>query len=112
MATETIRSGAELEALGRHQPGAVLLVSSPNCSVCTPVRAKLAELVATRFPRLQLAELDAGEHPELAAQQGIFSFPTVVVYMGGGEVLRRSRAFGMGEITAAIERPYAILAGD
>lgn len=109
--TLEIDSADALTAVRGDEIGALVLFTSPDCSVCRVIRPLLAELVSERFPRLQFATVDAGDHPELAAQEGIFSFPTVIAYLDGRETLRRSRSFGIGEIADALDRPYHLLTG-
>jgi thioredoxin-like negative regulator of GroEL len=90
-------------------PVAMVYFHTADCGVCKAVRPKLEQLMNERFPAAVLAQVDCSEYPQLAAQHQVFTVPTLLVFLAGREQLRRSRAFGLGELARALERPYALL---
>lgn len=99
----------DLHAFVQRQPLCAIYFSSPDCAVCQALRPKLLELLHRGFPRLALAEVDCRDTPALAAQEGVFSVPTLIVYVEGREGLRKARAFALGELARELRRPYQLL---
>jgi len=58
---------------------------------------------------MKLIFIDSDKLPELAAQNRVFTAPTVIVFFAGRETIRKSRAFGVDELKSEIERPYSLL---
>ena len=58
---------------------------------------------------MKMIFIESDLFPELAAQNRIFTVPTIVVYFAGRETVRKSRAFGVDELKSLIQRPYALL---
>lgn len=85
--------------------------SGPDCGVCEVLKPRLFETLSGRFPELALGEVDCVRSPELAAQQLVFTIPTLVVYVEGRENLRKVRAFSPAELVQELERPYAVMTG-
>ncbi|GAB6043342.1 hypothetical protein JCM17961_40200 [Endothiovibrio diazotrophicus] len=99
------------EALGaftREHPIAVTWFSGPDCNVCHALRPKVEALLAEEFPRVPLAAVDCDRARDLAAQLGVFTIPTAVIWIDGREAQRFARNFSPGELRAALARPYAL----
>ena len=94
------------------QPLAAVYFSQPNCGICEVLKPKLMEMFNERFPELVIAEVDCSRHRSLAAQQGVFAVPTLIVFFEGREGIRKARAFGLGEVESELARPYAVFTGD
>lgn len=87
----------------------VVYFTAPDCAVCQALKPKVKAMLSQRFPRIAFAEVDCASTPDLAALQGIFSLPTLTLYIEGRETLRKVRAFGLGEVAGDLERPYSML---
>lgn len=83
--------------------------SSPACSVCAVLKPKVDQMVSACFPQMTVLYISSEELPELAAQYHVFTAPTVLVFFQGRETIRKSRAFGIEELKAEIQRPYSLL---
>ena len=83
--------------------------STDACSVCHVLKPKVEELVKAEFPKMKMAYVKSDELPEIAADNNVFTAPTVVVFFEGHEYIRKSRAFGVEELQHAIERIYSML---
>ena len=94
------------------RPLAAVYFSQPSCGVCKVLKPKLMAMFSARFPELAVAEVDCSRHRSLAAQQGVFAVPTLVVYFEGREGIRKARAFSLAEVQSELARPYAIFTGD
>ena len=68
-------------------------------------------LVETNFPKIELFYCNTVNSPELAAQNSVFAVPTLLVYFGGRETVRKSRNLGIEELKVELERPYGLVFG-
>lgn len=66
----------------------LLMLSAPVCAQCPQARAVLGELAAAT-DGLRHAEFDLAEYPELAADLGVRSTPTVLALDAAGRELFR-----------------------
>ncbi|MEN8179918.1 MAG: thioredoxin family protein [Pseudomonadota bacterium] len=103
---------SELSGFIRSHPICAVYFSGPDCAVCEALKPKLLELLQQRFLKLVLGEVDCAASPSLAAQQVVFSIPTLIVYFEGKEGIRKSRSFSLTELATELERPYSILSTD
>ncbi|MDP2888726.1 MAG: thioredoxin family protein [Bacteroidota bacterium] len=106
---ETIHSIQEFEKLLAEQDAVLAYFSTEICSVCKVLKPKVSEMVAESFPLMKIVFVESDKLPELAAQNRVFTAPTVIVFFAGRETIRKSRAFGIDELKAEIQRPYKIL---
>ena len=85
--------------------------SHEQCNVCKVLKPKVAEMLTKEFPKAKMYYCDTKESAELAAQNSIFTVPTIVIYFGGRETTRKSRNIGINELREHIERPYGMIFG-
>ena len=107
MSTE-IHTGEALEAFAREHPIALIWFSGPGCNVCHALRPKVESLLDEAFPKAAMALVDCDRDRDLAAQLGIFTIPTAVIWLDGREAQRFARNFSVNEIRTALARPYAL----
>lgn len=89
---------------------AVLIYFSNNlCNVCKVLKPKIHELLSTEFPLMPMYYSDTIERPEIAAQNSVFTIPTILIYFNSKEFIRKSRNIGIYELQKEIERPYLLL---
>lgn len=98
------------EFIGEH-PMAAIYFTGPDCGVCTALKPKLFQLFVERFPALAVAEVDCKLHSAVAAQEGVFTIPTLIIYLEGREGLRKVRSFSPGQVEVELARPYSICFG-
>ncbi len=89
--------------------GALFYFSHEQCNVCKVLKPKVEELIRKDFPKVELFYCDTVNSPELAAQNSVFAVPTLLIYFGGRETVRKSRNVGIQELQGEIERPYQII---
>lgn len=106
---ETIRSIQEFAKVLEENDAVLAYFSTEICSVCKVLKPKVAEMTAESFPKMKMVFVESDKLPELAAQNRIFTAPTVIAFFAGRETIRKSRAFGVDELKTEIERPYSIL---
>jgi thioredoxin 1 len=88
---------------------AALWFSGEDCNVCHLLLPRVSELLEQEFPRVELARVDCARSSSLAAEQGVFSIPTLLLYFDGRETQRLVRNFSIGQVREALARPYQLL---
>ncbi|MBN1253220.1 MAG: thioredoxin family protein [Bacteroidales bacterium] len=83
--------------------------SHEECNVCKVLKPKVDELLTNDFPEMKMYYCDTKNLPELAAQNSIFAVPTILVYFGTKESIRKSRNIGLQELNDLITRPYEMI---
>lgn len=106
---QTIQSLEEFTAAVENNRALLAYFSTENCSVCHVLKPKVEQMIAQEFPQIKALYIPSDLQPELSAQNHIFTAPTVLVFFEGRETIRKSRAFGIDELEAEIQRPYSIL---
>jgi thioredoxin-like negative regulator of GroEL len=106
-----IHSNQEFELILAENEAVLAYFSTENCSVCKVLKPKLSDMITESFPLLRMAFIESDKLPELAAQNRVFAAPTILVFFAGRETIRKSRAFGLDELYADIQRPYTLLFG-
>lgn len=104
----SIASKADREAVVKAAPASLVLYSAPDCQLCRALEPKLSAALEAEFPRLPGYSIDCRRHPELAAQEGVFSVPTLVLYIEGREWWRQVRPLSLSLLIEAIRRPYQL----
>ena len=102
----------EIENKIKESAGVLLYFSGENCNVCHALRPKIAELFKREFPLIEQIFLDAHEEREISAAFGVFSVPTIIIYLGGREFAREGRAVSLHALSQKIQRPYSIMTGE
>lgn len=96
------------DALKQHQ-GLLLLIGGKDCGVCQALKPRIAQLLETEFPAMQLAYVDCQAGGEaLCAQQGVFALPGIRVYFQGDSFGELARVFSIADIRQLLTRPYSI----
>lgn len=88
---------------------AAIYFSTPDCNVCKVLKPKLIEMLNQNFPLINFAYVNCGKAKELAAQQSIFSVPTILFFFEGKEYIRKARFVNLGELKDELERIYLMM---
>lgn len=86
--------------------------STDACNVCKVLKPKVAELIEEVFPEIEMVYVKSDHLPEVAAQNRVFTAPTILVFFEGREYIRKSRNIGILELQREIERPYSMIFGE
>lgn len=103
-----IQSITEFEKL-LSEDAVLAYFSTETCSVCHVLKPKVDEMVSEAFSKMKMVFIESDRFPELAAQNRVFTAPTVVVFFAGREAIRKSRAFGVDELRSEIQRLYSLM---
>jgi thioredoxin-like negative regulator of GroEL len=104
-----MNSVATIEQTIKENPAVMLYFSAPTCSVCHVLKPKLFEAIASEFDTFENIDIDISITPEIGSHYGVFTAPTVIVFLDGREFLRKSRNMSVGEVIEEIRRPYDIM---
>jgi len=86
-----------------------LYFSAPTCNVCHALKPKLLTAFEANFSQLQVKSIDISETPEIASHFGVFSIPTLLIFLDGKEFLRKSRHMSVDQVVKEIKRPYDMM---
>ena len=98
-----INSGETIQELVSEHSIFLFQFSSKACTPCVAIRQRI-ESWLSNHEQIEARHISIDEHPELAAQNDVLSFPTVVVYVEGQVAIRESGYFSLDEIFAKLER--------
>ncbi len=101
----------EFEEFISKNGGTVTYFSTPSCSVCKVLKPKLKELLSTRFPKMKFGYVNISKAKETAAQNQVFTVPTILFHLDGKEFIRKSRNINLNILTEELERPYKMMFG-
>jgi thioredoxin-like negative regulator of GroEL len=82
----------------------VVYFSTPECNVCKVLKPKVVELLEEDFPKFAFGYVDCDSNKITAAQNSVFTVPTLIVFAEGKEVLRKSRNISLAELNEEILR--------
>ena len=106
---KNIESLAHFQEVTTREPAVLVYFSHDQCSVCKVLKPKVRDMLSEHFPQMHMYYCNTVEQSEIAAQNSIFSVPTVLVFFDGKETFRFSRNIGLDDLRASIERPYQLM---
>jgi thioredoxin-like negative regulator of GroEL len=104
-----IFTSAEFNSFISPNKAAVIYFSTPDCNVCKVLKPKLIEFLTEEFPKIVFAYVDCEKAKELAAQNGIFSVPTILFFFEGKEMIRQSRNVNFSELWGDLNRIFSLM---
>jgi len=105
----TLTNLEDFHEIIRVQDAVLIYFSHEACNVCKVLKPKIGELIKNDFPKIKLYDVDTKQVPDISGQLRIFTVPTLIVYFGGQEYIRKSRNIGIKELSDLIERPYNMI---
>ncbi len=105
----SITSIEEFNSTIKTNAGALVYFSHDKCNVCKVLKPKIKQLLQDNFPQIKMFYADTVIYPEIAAQNSIFTVPTILIFFDGKEFLRKSRNIGIEELRKEINRPYNLM---
>ncbi len=89
--------------------GCLIYFSHEKCNVCKVLKPKVHQLLTDFFPKIKMFYCDTELYPAIAAQNAIFTVPTLIIFFDEKEFFRKSRNIGLHELKNDLERPYSIM---
>ncbi len=99
----------QLNSLISTKQGVLIYFTGQNCNVCHSLKPKIDKLFEQRFPKIERVFIDAHKQKDISTHFGVFSVPTILVFLDGKEFLREGRATSLSMIEMKLSRPYQIL---
>ncbi|MFA5235045.1 MAG: thioredoxin family protein [Sulfurimonas sp.] len=99
----------EIQKTLEESQAVMLYFSAPTCNVCHALKPKLLDAIESNFKEFKILSIDTSFEQEIAAHFSVFAIPTVLVFLGGREFLRKSRHMSVDEVVREIKRPYEIM---
>lgn len=81
----------------------VFLFGSKTCAPCAAIRKKIDEWI-TEYPQAVSYYIDVEAFPKFCAQSGVYSVPSVRIFMDGLCVIEKSGYFSLEEIFMNVRR--------
>jgi len=106
---ENITSLQEFDDSIQKNDAILIYFSHDKCNVCKVLKPKIREMLSENFPEIKMFYSDTVLYPEIAAQNSIFTVPTIIIYLDKKEFLRKSRNVGIEELRKELQRPYDLL---
>ena len=106
---ENITSLSELENVVQKNDAVLIYFSHEKCNVCKVLKPKIYNMLSENFPEIKMFYSDTVLNPEIAAQNSIFTVPTIIIYLDKKEFIRKSRNVGVEELKKELQRPYSLL---
>src|SRR6056297_34491 len=89
--------------------GCLIYFSHEKCNVCKVLKPKIHQLISEYFPEIKMFYCDTERYPDIAAQNSIFSVPTIIIFFDQKEFFRKSRNIGIQELMKDLERSYILM---
>jgi thioredoxin 2 len=89
--------------IGRTDIPVVVDFWAPWCGPCKMMAPHFSEAAKQLGPRARLGKVNTEAEPNLAAEYGIRSIPTLALFKGGREIIRQSGAMGTADIVRWVQ---------
>ncbi|WP_238916342.1 thioredoxin family protein [Clostridium sp. YIM B02555] len=86
----------------------ILYFSNKACGACEVIRSKVEKLLEL-YPEINIIDIDGEKEMEFAAMKSVFSFPLLILYIEGKEIIRIGRNIDFLEFEKSIDRYYKYL---
>jgi thioredoxin 1 len=108
MEFKTIRTDKEFQNIIIENLGVLFYFSTLNCSVGEALEPKVLELLNTKFPKIPYYFIDMNASPKVSAKNNVFVEPTILVFFGSKESIRKSRIVSIADLSNSISRIYKL----
>ncbi len=88
----------------------IVQFGSETCNPCMAIRNKI-EAWIKNHPQIEYIYIPVEDTSEMCAQMGVFTVPTIFVYVAGKLTLRESGYFGLTELLDKTEQYDSLLRG-
>ncbi|PID58395.1 MAG: thiol reductase thioredoxin [Ignavibacteriae bacterium] len=82
--------------------------STPECNVCKILKPKINDLISNEFNKIKTVYVNCENFSQIAAQNNVFTVPTIIIYFEEKELFRKSRNIGLNELSKDLARPYSL----
>ncbi len=96
----------DAKSIIQKQPAVLLYFSGVGCGVCQVLQPKIKEAFDINYPLIKQYYLDIEKYKEIAISFGVFTMPTILVFLDGKEFVRKSRNMSVDGLVQDLKRPY------
>ncbi len=96
----------------KNKPALLIYFSGVGCGVCASLQPKIKESFSHSYPLIEQYYLDIEEYKEIAVSFGVFSIPTILIFLDGKEFVRKSRNMSVVGLIEDLKRPYNLFFGN
>lgn len=107
-----IESLDALDTLIYEEDALFILWGGQQCNVCQSIKKPLSEKMASHYPKIKQVYVDCQQTPDICAQKGVLSLPTVQVYFTGQKFVEQVRTFSLQQVIDEVKRPYGMCFDD
>lgn len=100
---------ADIQNYIAEKQAVLLYFYNDSCAPCKVLRPKVQELVESEFPQMEFKLINAEMFPATAAEYGVFSSPTILVFFESKEYIRESKNISISELYDKINRFYSMV---
>lgn len=98
----------DLQAWTPEQPICLVQFGADTCMPCAAIRQKLEQWAACR-PQVRCIYVPTEDFPDVAAAEGVFAVPTILVLVQGKRTLRQSGCFSLQDLFCRVQRYLDLL---
>jgi len=81
----------------------MIYFSSDGCNVCDDISPRIEEII-NKHPSVVLAQVEVQNLPSVASVFGIFTIPTIIIFLEEKEIVRQARYINFLELEEKIQR--------
>lgn len=82
---------------------------SPGCAACADLQPKVDMMIHKNFKKIKYHAVDVSDNPSLAAEAGVFSAPSILIFFEGKEYIRESKYISVDQLKNKISRYYDMI---
>ena len=83
--------------------------SADSCSVCHSLYPRIEAMLAEHYPRFRVLKIQVNVAVALAAQMGVLSVPTLIIFLDHRELQRYVRQMSVEGLRQDLQRPYGLM---
>lgn len=104
----SLKSAEEYSDFLKNNSASLIYFSTDECSVCKVLKPKLELFITKNFPNIETCYINTLIMTETAAQNNVFTVPTIILFFNGKEYLRKSRSINFDEFESDLNRLYKL----
>ncbi|MEI6346543.1 MAG: thioredoxin family protein [Bacteroidota bacterium] len=87
----------------------LIYFASKSCSVCISLLPKLEQMITQNYPQITLTILEIEENLKECSEYGVYSAPSLILFVDNKENHRWVRNFGLFEVEQKLIRIISLI---
>ena len=100
---KSVKTNEDLDNVLKTDLAVAVYFSTEKCSVCKVLKPKVLKMLQEEYPAFSFVYVESDKTPEISSKYSVFSAPTILIFFDGKESYRKSRNFGINELSSLIE---------